>query len=166
MKSLSKKIILVLFILILLFSINTKVYALDQIAKDAEDFLADGKQNKPAQVNEGALQDASRYLYNILLSAGVVIAVVVATVLGIQFMISGTEGQAKVKEMLIPFVVGCVIVFGGFGIWNLVLNIGNKATGESSGWTGTSKERWTAQNHILQKLELTEEVKGKQRLTT
>ena len=41
-------------------------------------------------------------------------------------MVGGAEGQAKVKEMLVPFIVGCVIVFGGFGFWKIAVTIGNK----------------------------------------
>ena len=129
MKKISKKIILIIFILMLLFSINTKVYALDSIISDGKSFLSDAE--KPEGVNEVSLQDASGFLYNILLSVGVIIAVIVATVLGIQFMMSGAEGQAKVKEMIIPFVIGCVVVFGGFGIWKIALSIGTKI--ESAG---------------------------------
>lgn len=129
MKKISKKIILIVFILMLLFSINTKVYALDSIISDGKSFLSDAE--KPKGVDEESLQDASGFLYNILLSAGVIIAVIVATVLGIQFMMSGAEGQAKVKEMIIPFVIGCVVVFGGFGIWKIALSIGTKI--ESAG---------------------------------
>ena len=44
-------------------------------------------------------------------------------VIGIQFITSGVEGKAKVKEKLIPYGVGCVVAFGAFGIWRLVLNI-------------------------------------------
>ena len=41
-------------------------------------------------------------------------------------MMGGAEGQAKVKEMLLPFVVGCIIVFGGFGFWKIAITIGEK----------------------------------------
>ena len=40
-------------------------------------------------------------------------------------MLSEAEGQAKVKEMLIPFVIGCIVVFGGFGIWKIALSLGS-----------------------------------------
>lgn len=46
--------------------------------------------------------------------------------LGVQFMIGGAEGQAKVKEMLVPFVVGCIVVFGGFAFWKIALEVGKK----------------------------------------
>ncbi|MCI8481836.1 MAG: hypothetical protein HFJ27_01800 [Clostridia bacterium] len=41
--------------------------------------------------------------------------------LGIKFMISSAEDKAKVKEALIPYIAGCVVVFGAFTIWRLVI---------------------------------------------
>ena len=119
-----KKIIWSLLILIILFCINTKVYAWSQIMSDAKGFVKAGEQSGQAEISAEELAETSGFLYNILLSAGVVIAVIVATILGIQFMIGGAEGQAKVKEMLVPFIAGCIIVVGGFGFWKLALTIG------------------------------------------
>jgi hypothetical protein len=47
----------------------------------------------------------------------------VGVILGIQFIVSATEGKAKIKEKLIPYCIGCIVVFGAFGIWKLVINI-------------------------------------------
>lgn len=125
MKSLLKKIILMLVILILLFSINTKVFAWSEIIKDGQNFLSQADDSK-VNIDTDGLKIVSGYLYNILLAAGVVIAVIVATVLGVQFMMGGAEGQAKVKEMILPFIVGCIIVFGGFGFWKIAITVGQK----------------------------------------
>lgn len=129
MKSSIKKITLILVAFIILFSINTKVFAWTAIIEDGQSFIgqADGSVN--TITSESELQSLSGYLYNVLLAAGVVIAVIVATILGVQFMLGGAEGQAKVKEMLIPFVVGCIIVFGGFGIWKIAITVGQKLEG-------------------------------------
>lgn len=128
MKAKTKKIIFILAILLMLFSIHTKVLAWDSIIQDGKSFLEQGTTENTI-AGEHELQGLSSYLYNILLVAGIVIAVVVATVLGIQFMIGGAEGQAKVKEMLIPFVVGCIIVFAGFGFWKIAIQVGKKLEG-------------------------------------
>lgn len=125
MKSVFKKIILMLVILILLFSINTKVFAWSEIIKDGQNFLSQADDSK-VNIDTDGLKVVSGYLYNILLAAGVVIAVIVATVLGVQFMMGGAEGQAKVKEMILPFIVGCIIVFGGFGFWKIAITVGQK----------------------------------------
>ena len=54
---------------------------------------------------------------------GVAAAVIIGMVLGIQFITAGVSGQAKVKEKLIPYGVGCVVAFGAFGIWKVVINV-------------------------------------------
>lgn len=135
MKNKVKKIIWSLLILIILFSINTKVFGWSQIISDAGDFITTGEDSGQAKIDQKELQATSGFIYNILLTAGVVVAVIVATVLGIKFMISGAEGQAKVKEMLVPFIAGCIIVFGGFGFWKIALTIGERmeeAAGKSA----------------------------------
>lgn len=126
MKNMVKKALFILIILIILFSINTKVFAWSSVIKDGDSFIQAGEAHDGQMVNPASLKSLSSYLYNILLSAGIVVAVVVATVLGIQFMMGGAEGQAKVKEMLVPFIVGCVIVFGGFGFWKIAITVGQK----------------------------------------
>lgn len=130
MKSVYSKIALMLIILMLLFSVTSNVFAWSEIVTDGSDFINTGKSNDGVINNKDAmntnLQDLSGFLYNILLTAGIVIAVIVAIILGIQFMMSGAEGQAKVKEMLVPFIVGCIVIFGGFAIWKIMLVVGQQ----------------------------------------
>ena len=134
MKEIIKKIVLIIIIFILIFGINAKVYAFGDIVQDGKSFI-DSANASQAGINQtdiqNGLEDLSGFLYNILLSLGVVIAVIIATVLGVQLVMGGAEAQAKAKEMLIPFVVGCVVVFGAFGIWKIALSIGSQL--ESAG---------------------------------
>lgn len=62
-------------------------------------------------------------LYNILLPLGVVITVVIGGVLGIKFMMASAEDKAKIKEMMIPYVVGCAVIYGAFMIWSIAIKI-------------------------------------------
>jgi len=122
-----KKVFLTLFIFIMIFSIYPSwSHAIGNIQLDADDFLNVSEANI---INETIMQRAVSDLYNIFLTIGVIIAVVVAAILGIQFMTGSVEAQAKVKEKLIPFVIGCVILFGAFGIWKLIVTIGNNFLG-------------------------------------
>ena len=57
----------------------------------------------------------------ILLGIGIALALMIGMYLGIKFMISSAEDKAKVKEALIPYIAGCVVVFGAFTIWRLVI---------------------------------------------
>lgn len=90
------------------------------IIQGADKFLNQGAANK---LDNQALQNMSNIIYNIFLTTGVVIAVIVGGILGIKAITEGLEGKAEVKEMLIPYIIGCVILFGGFTIWKIVLSI-------------------------------------------
>lgn len=130
MNKVIKIILFMLIIFTILFSFTNKTYALSSIIEQGQDFIETGKSSGEAGNGnadfEGDLEDLSGYLYNILLGAGVIIAVIIATILGVQFIIGGAEGQAKVKERLIPFIAGCVVVFGGFGFWKLGIELGKR----------------------------------------
>ena len=70
-------------------------------------------------------QDGINTIYYALLGIAIIAAFIVGSILGIKFMTSGVSGQAKVKERLIPFALGLVVVFGGLAIWRIVYNILN-----------------------------------------
>ena len=38
-------------------------------------------------------------------------------------MAGSVEQKAKVKDALVPYIVGCIVIFGAFGIWKLVLTL-------------------------------------------
>ena len=69
----------------------------------------------------------SDVLYNILLAIAIVAAVIMGLFIGIRFMTGSIEQKAKIKETLIVYIAGCVIAFGAFGIWRLVINIMSQA---------------------------------------
>ena len=127
MKKIIKKSIFILITLIVLFSVNTQTYAWGEVINTADDFIKTGEEStEGGKVDAEELKDLSGYTYNLLLTAGVIIAVIVATILGVQFMIAGAEGKAKVAETFVVFIVGCIVVFGGFGIWKVVIKLGNE----------------------------------------
>lgn len=66
-------------------------------------------------------------LYNSLLVIATIIAVIVGLVIAIQFMTGSVGERAKIKETLIPYIAGCIVIFGAFGIWKLVVNILSQA---------------------------------------
>lgn len=94
---------------------------IDETIKGAQDFISNA--DTTGTINESALQQNIGYIYNIFFACGMVVAVACGVFLGVKFMTSSVEGQAKVKELLIPYCVGCFIIFGAFGIWRIVINI-------------------------------------------
>ena len=93
---------------------------LDDMITDADSFISD---SKGKTINATDLQEFSSTIYNIALQIGIGVAVVVGLALGIQFMLAGVDGKADVKKALIVYVVGCIAIFGAFGVWKLVIEV-------------------------------------------
>ena len=91
----------------------------DDIMNDADSFLQKGK----ASIDETELKSTSDFLYNLLLGIGIIVAVVVGMIIGIKYMTSSVEGKAELKQAAIGYAAGCLVIFGAFGIWKLVINI-------------------------------------------
>ncbi len=94
--------------------------SIDGLLTDSETFLGKGENNK---IKDESMQDFSKTMYNILITIATFVAVLVGGILGVKIMISSADEKAQVKELLIPYVIGCVVVFGAFGIWKLVVTI-------------------------------------------
>lgn len=123
----SKKIIgiaiIILFIIMITSIFSYKTYGatstLDEVMKGADEFANAGG----TAINESKLKETSDFVFNVLLGIAMVVAVVVGMIIGIQFMTASVEEKAKVKEALLPYVAGCFVVFGAFGIWKIAVII-------------------------------------------
>lgn len=114
-------IIFILFFLMMLFTpISLSAKGLDDVISGGDDFLlASNGENQKLATDK--MQDVSNTVYNILLGIGIIIAVVIGTLLGVQYMTSAAEDKAQIKESMIPFIIGCIVVFGAFAIWKALI---------------------------------------------
>lgn len=106
------------FTLVLIGNYNT-VYAAGWF-DGAQDFIDSADSN--ITINSEKLNDPSSEVYNMLTSFGMIVALAVGIVLGIKYMIAGADEKAEVKETLLPYIIGCVVTFGAFGIWKILIN--------------------------------------------
>lgn len=132
-----KKIISTILIILTLMCITTTltpVYAVeelkvastvDEVFGDADDFINQGETqlNTEGGINENELTNTTNFLYNGLLAVGIVVAVAVGSVLGIKYMLGSVEEKAEYKQTLLAYLISCIVVFGAFGIWKVVINI-------------------------------------------
>lgn len=124
-------VILIINLISILFNFVTisNGASIGETMNAASGFIADGENpvdengDKVTTVNTTELNDTSKFIYNLLLALGMIIAVAIGSVLGIKFMLSSVEEKAQIKELLVPYVAGCIVVFGAFGIWRLAVNI-------------------------------------------
>ncbi len=119
-------IILLLFIISNVLFLNINVsnadFSLDSIIKGGKSFLDSGKEVNQT-INEANLKSVSDGLFNSLLLIASSIAIIIGIVLGIQFMLATVEEKAEIKKAIIPYVIGCAVAFGAFGIWKLIVSI-------------------------------------------
>ena len=122
---LKKLMIIILMAFITIAFIPNMIYAMDNIIDSGEGFLeaANG-----TVIDEDTMNTTSDYVYNILFTIAVVLAVAIGMVIGIQFMMGSVDEKAKIKETLVPYIIGVFIVFAAFTIWKIAINIGNDVT--------------------------------------
>lgn len=94
----------------------------DALAR-ADAFIKEGENQASEAMDTEKINEASSVIYNILLTVGMAAAIIIGVVLGIQFITSGVDEQANIKQALIPYIVGCVVVFGSFGIWKIAVTL-------------------------------------------
>lgn len=137
-KSIIGKLILIIIVFILINTIPTFSNAsfLDNIFKNGKDFIStnatitniiptdpDDSNSVYVPFEQSQIKDLSSNIYNALLTIAIILAAIILSVLGIQFITGSIEQKVKVKEMLIPFCVGCIVIFGAFGIWKIIVTI-------------------------------------------
>lgn len=125
--------IFVIFIIFQMMNMSfVKAGYFDDTIKDANNFIEDGKaeletedekQKKYGVTKDDKLEEIINIVYNIMLALGISLAVIIGGILGIQIMWGSIEQQVKAKEVLMPYVIGCIVIFGAFGIWKLCLTI-------------------------------------------
>lgn len=93
----------------------------DKIIENAQDFKNAGNATIPIDGNN--IKEGSSSLYNILLSIAFFLAVAIGMYLGVKMMLANAEDKAKIKEALIPYIAGCVVIFGAFAIWKLAITL-------------------------------------------
>lgn len=122
------KIISILIIIQMFTMPVTNALTWNGIFKDGDKFISDGQNASEEQnvFNEKEVKRINSDIYGILLMLGTVLAVIIGAILGIQLMWGSVEQQVKAKEMLMPYVLGCIVVFGAFGIWKVAITVFSK----------------------------------------
>lgn len=74
-------------------------------------------------INYTKISDEFKGLGQILTMVGAGVLVAVTTYMGIKYLMSGPNDQAKLKTQLIGVVVAGIVIFGAFSIWKLIIQI-------------------------------------------
>ena len=93
------------------------------MSRSAQNFIKRGEDTE--QISSEEAQKGLLGLGGILMSIGILVALVTGLILGVKYMISGADTKANLKQVLIWWVVGVVVVLGAIGIFNIVVRTMN-----------------------------------------
>lgn len=104
---------------------NAEEVTPDKIIGDADVFMNTGKNSGVATINQDNADTVFNSIYNILLAIGITVTVIWGLVIAIKLMFSSVEEKAEYKKLLWPYLIGCIVIYGSFAIWKLVIVIMN-----------------------------------------
>lgn len=128
MKKIVIKVLLIVIIMnfaILLSSDTVKASFWGDVTSSGDKFLEAGKSNASG-VSDTETKEIVNVLYNTLLTLGTIVIIAVGGIMGIKFMMASAEEKAKIKEALVPYIAGSIVIFGAFGIWKMFITIFSK----------------------------------------
>ena len=88
----------------------------------ADDFINEGSNNKKIESFDEIGEEFST-IGDVLTYIGAGILVGATAYMGILYMISPPDKQAKLKEQSIGLLVSAIVIFGAYGIWRIIVNI-------------------------------------------
>lgn len=116
MKKSIVRILIIMIFAIILFANSTM--AVNFV--DADNFIKEGAANNKIG-DLSTIGTEFTAIGNILKYIGAGIIVAATGYMGILYMVSAPEKQAKLKEQLIGLVVAAVVIFGGYYIWKIII---------------------------------------------
>lgn len=105
----------------------------DEIMQKADNWISAGEQayKDENSINKGLFESTVEQAYNLLLAIGFVVIVIVGVILAIQFMLASADQKAIIKQKMLPYLTGCCVIFGAFGIWGMVIRLFGDPSGVS-----------------------------------
>lgn len=110
-KNKKKIYITIITILMLVFCIGNRAFALDPIS------IAE---QPDATTGVGELNKLGNAILGVIQYVGLGVAVIAALVLAMRYMYSSPDEKADIKKKLIPFVIGGFLVFGAVQLLKIV----------------------------------------------
>ena len=122
-------IILMIFLLQIFLFQNISIAANGDEKRDIGSVISQGEEwinGGKIQIDNNKLRLSQSFIYNSLLAVGIIITVIWGGFLGIKFMLASAEDKADIKQALIPYAIGCAVIYGAFGIWKIVITVLDK----------------------------------------
>lgn len=108
--------------------LSSNVFALGDIFEKGKEWESDGQASSTGTLDTTTIKDISSDVFNIFMSIGIAVIVIVGAILGVTFITAGVDKKVEVKQALITYVISSVVLVGAFGIWKTIVYILGKIT--------------------------------------
>lgn len=116
-------IIVISIIFILSIPKYSQALSFDELWQSGKDFENAANNSEAVVPQESQMQGISQTVSNILLTVAVGVTLISGAIMGVNIIIQSAEEKAKVKESMVPWMIGIIITFGAYGIWKITMNI-------------------------------------------
>lgn len=96
--------------------------SLDDVMNNGNSFLGAGSESN-TMIDQNDLKSLSNFISGVLLTIAIGVTVITGAIMGLNFITQSIEEKAKVKESMIPWVIGIIVSFGAFTIWEVAVNL-------------------------------------------
>lgn len=111
-----KKIAISLFIILILLSCTTQVFAEPPGMSTMQGI------SNISQGNSG-LTNMGNQVIGIVYAVGIAVAIGILMILGIKYMMASPEDRASIKSSAIPYLIGAILTFGAVNIMKIVADM-------------------------------------------
>ena len=85
-------------------------------------FLNAGSESS-TMIDQNDLKSLSNFISGVLLTIAIGVTVITGAIMGLNFITQSIEEKAKVKESMVPWIIGIIVSFGAFTIWEVAVNL-------------------------------------------
>ena len=93
--------------------------SLDDIMNNGNSFLNAGSESS-TMIDQNDLKSLSNFISGVLLTIAIGVT---GAIMGLNFITQSIEEKAKVKESMVPWIIGIIVSFGAFTIWEVAVNL-------------------------------------------
>lgn len=72
---------------------------------------------------EKGIEDFGQNVIKVISTVASISSVVVLIIIGIRYMMGSVEEKAEYKKSMLPYVIGCILVFGASRIASILYNV-------------------------------------------
>ena len=96
--------------------------SLDDIMNNGNSFLNAGSESS-TMIDQNDLKSLSNFISGVLLTIAIGVTVITGAIMGLNFITQSIEEKAKLKESMVPWIIGIIVSFGAFTIWEVAVNL-------------------------------------------